>query len=225
MSSLPPALDSVVPKDTTSENWVEHSVGGTHYPWMDARPFKGYTNAFIVRDGKILLGMKKRGFGIGKYVRTSTTYLWLGINGFGTALRTFTARCSLRLTPRSGGKVEPEESSRDAAIREMEEESGIRTPLQWAGTLLFFLEGVEKVFHCDVYRAETFEGEVIETDEMRPAWYSVDDIPYAQMWEDDPYWLPLLVEGVPFIGRADFDAKPGAEGEFVMRRWWVGKQA
>ncbi|KAI5826969.1 hypothetical protein K523DRAFT_247832 [Schizophyllum commune Tattone D] len=200
MSNLPPSLDSVVPKDSSPKDWVEHSAGGTQHPWIDARPFKGYTNAFIVRDGKILLGMKKRGFGIGKYVRTSTTYL-------------------------SGGKVEPDESSRDAAIREMEEESGIRAPLQWAGTLLFFLEGVEKVFHCDVYRAETFEGEVIETDEMRPAWYAVDDIPYAQMWEDDPYWLPLLVEGVPFVGRADFDAKPGAEGEFVMRRWWVGKQA
>ncbi|KAL1743016.1 hypothetical protein HDZ31DRAFT_41899, partial [Schizophyllum fasciatum] len=123
-----------------------------------------------------------------------------------------------------GGKVEHDESSRDAAIREMEEEAGIRAPLAWAGTLLFVLEGVEKVFHCDVYRAESFEGEVIETDEMRPAWCSVDEIPYPQMWEDDPYWLPLLVAGVPFVGRADFDAKPGADGEFVMRKWWVGKQ-
>ncbi|KAL1732253.1 NUDIX hydrolase domain-like protein [Schizophyllum commune] len=194
MSSLPPTLETILPSDTSLKTWVEHAVGGTQHPWMDSRPFKGYTNAFIVRDGKILLGMKKRGFGIGK------------INGF-------------------GGKVEPDESSRDAAIREMEEESGIRAPLEWAGTLLFFLEGVEKVFHCDVYRAESFEGEVVETDEMRPAWYSVDDIPYAQMWEDDPYWLPLLVAGTPFIGRADFDAKPGKEGEFVMRRWWVGKRA
>ena len=52
---------------------------------------------------------------------------------------------------------------------------------------------------------------LFRTDEMRPAWYSVDDIPYAQMWEDDPYWLPLLVAGTPFIGRADFDAKPGKQ--------------
>ena len=66
---------------------------------------------------------------------------------------------------------------------------------------------------------------LFRTDEMRPAWYSVDDVPYAQMWEDDPYWLPLLVAGTPFIGRADFDAKPGKEGDFVMRRWWVGKRA
>ncbi|TRM60338.1 NUDIX hydrolase domain-like protein [Schizophyllum amplum] len=172
--------------------WKECAVGGIEYPWMDLGPLKGYTNAFIVRYGKILLGMKKRGFGVGK------------INGF-------------------GGKVDPGETSLEAAVREMEEEAGIRAPLTWAGMLIFVLQGQEKVFHCDVYRAESFEGEVIETDEMRPAWYAVSDIPYPQMWADDPYWLPLLVAGVPFVGRADFGKDEA--GEFVMRRWWVGKQA
>ena len=31
-------------------------------------------------------------------------------------------------------------------------------------------------------------------------------LPMDQMWEDDRYWLPLLVEGVKFHGRFEFTA-------------------
>ena len=41
-------------------------------------------------------------------------------------------------------------------------------------------------------------------------------IPYDRMWEDDIYWLPRLVRGEHFVGRADLD-----EGN-VMRRYWFG---
>lgn len=41
-------------------------------------------------------------------------------------------------------------------------------------------------------------------------------IPYDQMWVDDIHWLPRLVRGEHFVGRADFD-----EGN-VMRRYWFG---
>ena len=55
------------------------------------------TLVLIVEESRALLGMKKRGFGVGKW------------NGF-------------------GGKVEPNETVNDAAIREIQEEAGI-TPL------------------------------------------------------------------------------------------------
>lgn len=44
-------------------------------------------------------------------------------------------------------------------------------------------------------------------------------IPYDQMWVDDIYWLPNLVRGERFVGRADFD-----EGN-VMKRHWFGRLA
>jgi len=30
---------------------------------------------------------------------------------------------------------------------------------------------------------------------MRPAWYAIDALPFAQMWDDNRYWLPLILAG------------------------------
>ena len=30
---------------------------------------------------------------------------------------------------------------------------------------------------------------------MKPEWFSVDSLPYDAMWQDDPYWLPLVLDG------------------------------
>ena len=50
-------------------------------------------------------------------------------------------------------------------------------------------------------------------------------IPLDKMWPDDEFWLPLLIQGIPFVGRADF-GKPKVEGEnWVFERWWFGKEA
>ncbi len=35
---------------------------------------------------------------------------------------------------------------------------------------------------------------------MRPQWYSVDSLPFAQMWPDDEMWFPHLLRGNPFYG-------------------------
>ncbi|KAF5318452.1 hypothetical protein D9619_010845 [Psilocybe cf. subviscida] len=72
-----------------------------------------------------------------------------------------------------GGKVEPGESSLQAAIRELEEESGVVAPLKQAGSFLFYTQGAEWAFHIDIYTASTYEGNITETDEMRPEWFSL----------------------------------------------------
>lgn len=68
---------------------------------------------------------------------------------------------------------------------------------------------------------------------MRPEWFSfqptasgVSDtnanvlpIPYEKMWDDDVYWLPLMVQGRKFVGRADFVMEGD---EFTMTRHWFG---
>ncbi|KAG5643695.1 hypothetical protein DXG03_009744 [Asterophora parasitica] len=41
--------------------------GGKDVDWMPFEIKREYTNAFIIKDGKILLGYKKRGFGVGMY--------------------------------------------------------------------------------------------------------------------------------------------------------------
>ncbi|KAK7020582.1 hypothetical protein VNI00_017711 [Paramarasmius palmivorus] len=172
-------------------NLREYLQGGDRQEWMAYDTVKFYTNAFIVRDNQILLGYKKRGFGMGKY------------NGF-------------------GGKVEPGETSLDAAVRELEEEAGIKANLQHAGVLFFLSEGEDKAFHIDIYRGEEYTGQPTESDEMRPEWFSTQDtppIPFDKMWETDCHWIPLLLQGKAFAGRADF-AKTG--DRLLPCKWWFG---
>ena len=35
---------------------------------------------------------------------------------------------------------------------------------------------------------------------MKPAWFEIEDIPYAQMWSDDVLWFPLMLKGSKFSG-------------------------
>jgi 8-oxo-dGTP diphosphatase len=124
--------------------------------------------------------MKKARFGAGKY------------NGF-------------------GGKVEDGETIAEATVREMREETGVDVrleDLERVGRLAFlfpYRPDWEQVVH--VYLARRWQGTPQETDEMVPAWFSVDDIPYEQMWDDDLYWLPRVLAGervqATFVYRAD----------------------
>ncbi|KIK70225.1 hypothetical protein GYMLUDRAFT_91181 [Collybiopsis luxurians FD-317 M1] len=176
----------------------EVASGGSSTSWMEYKKVKLYTNAFVFHDNKILLGYKKRGFGLHKY------------NGF-------------------GGKVEPGETSREAAARELEEEAGIKSLLKHIGVLFFLSDGEESAFYIDIYRGDGFEGVVTETEEMRPQWFSTTDtdkegpaIPYDSLWETDPYWFPLLFSNTPFRGRADFKMDP-EKGKLLPCKWWFGE--
>ena len=50
---------------------------------------------------------------------------------------------------------------------------------------------------------------------MRPEWFEETDIPYARMWPDDQYWLPLLLEGKSILGRFDFSDDDTIEDYYV----------
>ena len=132
---------------------------------------KNSTLLFLVKktDGKITevcLAMKKRGFGIGR---------WNGV----------------------GGKVEDGESIKDATIREAKEEIGITaSDLQKVGEIAFsfkFKPDYNQLVH--IYITESWEGEPIESEEMSPAWYKADELPYTTMWPDDIFWLPKVLDG------------------------------
>lgn len=104
-----------------------------------------------------------------------------------------------------GGKVDPGETPEQSAIRECREELHIEvSKLECCGEHRFqFVDGYS--IHVWVYRTRDFEGVPTETDEADPLWAPIDRIPYDQMWEDDQYWLPMLIRGEKFQTRWIFD--------------------
>lgn len=135
------------------------------------------TLCLLKKDNQILLAMKKRGFGEGKY------------NGV-------------------GGKLEDNETPEQAMIRETKEEIDvIPTKYEKVGLISFdeFYknEKIRLVFH--LYMTYEWEGNPTETEEMKPEWFDIDKIPYDNMFTDDKYWLPLVLEGKKIKAYFDFD--------------------
>ena len=131
---------------------------------------KQTTLCLIHQDGKVLLGMKKRGFGQGRW------------NGF-------------------GGKLNPEETIEQAAKRELKEESGIHAhEIEKKGIIKFEFQENEENIEMHIFHVTKFEGEPIETEEMKPQWFEQEKIPYKEMWSDDKLWIPLFLDGKKFKG-------------------------
>ena len=136
---------------------------------------KFMTLCCVYNDRQILLGMKKRGFGAGRW------------NGF-------------------GGKLHEGETIEQAARRELEEEAGIKAKkISKRGVILFEFENNPEKLEVHIFSIDIFTGEPIETEEMHPCWFAFDEIPYADMWPDDPFWIPLLLSGKNFEGYFLFD--------------------
>lgn len=140
---------------------------------------KSATLIFLIKKDtdQICLAMKKRGFGEGKF------------NGF-------------------GGKVNDNEDILDAAVRELSEESGVivqKDDLKHVADLDFIFEdNSDWGQFVTVYLAEEWQNYPIETEEMKPYWYSFDDIPYSSMWADNEIWLPRILNGETLSGKFIF---------------------
>lgn len=139
---------------------------------------KNTTLLFLVKKERnvitnICLAMKKRGFGVNRW------------NGY-------------------GGKLDENESVLDAVIRETQEEiMVIPTNFYKVAEIAFsFPNKSDWNQFCHVYFCTEWDGQPAETEEMKPKWFSVSEIPFKEMWPDDVFWLPKVLEG--FLIQANF---------------------
>ena len=104
-----------------------------------------------------------------------------------------------------GGKLEKGESMEQCAIRELEEESGLKAKtVERVGFLKFNM--YDKILNVHVYKTSDWSGEAVETNEMRPIWFPIAKLPLDQMWPDDKFWLPkVLLENKKLLCRFDYD--------------------
>lgn len=138
---------------------------------------KVQTLCFIKKEGKILLGMKKRGFGAGRW------------NGFG-------GKQEDGETIEEAAKRETREEC-GIEIQEMEK----------FGIVDFHFAGKKDILEVHFFEIKKYLGEPQETEEMKPQWFSFSEIPLKEMWPDDEFWMPLFLAHKKFKGEFNFDEK------------------
>ncbi len=135
---------------------------------------KHVTLLFLLRDNEILLAMKKRGFGVGR---------WNGVGG--------------KIEP----DETIEEATARECREEIGVNPGA---LEKVAHLTFaFPDGTPDIL-AHVYITREWEGEPVETEEMAPRWFALGDIPYGEMWQDDAFWLPHVLAGKKLVARFVF---------------------
>lgn len=108
-----------------------------------------------------------------------------------------------------GGKLEADESSAAAVVREIQEESGItlrRDQLQALGTLHFpnFKPKKNEDWMVFVYRAEIDSAQaaqlIPESVEGLLSWIEASKVTELPLWDGDRFFIPLVLKGRPFQG-------------------------
>ena len=143
----------------------------------DGFPKKVLTLCVIYDDSRILLGMKKRGFGAGRW------------NGFGGKIK------------------DDETIEAAALRELEEEVGLIPRDMEKRGVVTFVYNDDQTAMEVHIFSVTLFDGESAESDEMLPKWFAHNEIPFDQMWPDDKYWMPLFLAGKNFEGKFVFSDK------------------
>jgi len=120
-----------------------------------------------------------------------------------------------------GGKIEKNETPEEAAVRELDEESGLSAHvvnLEKVAVLKFYFNGEAKFF-MHTYLVRDWSGEPIESDEMIPQWHPLKNVPYNEMWQADSIWMQKVLSGEKVAAHVHFkiEGTPGEDEETFDR--------
>ena len=132
------------------------------------------TLCIIHQNDRVLLGLKKRGFGQGRW------------NGFG------------------GKVHPGESVAQAAQRELREEVGIVADDLILIGNLHFTIAATEDDLEVHLFKIREFSGEPTESEEMKPQWFKIDKIPFDKMWPDDIYWFPLFLQDKKFTAEFNF---------------------
>lgn len=135
------------------------------------------TLCLLIKNKEILLAMKKRGFGAGKY------------NGVG-------GKIEKDETPEKAMIRETEEEINVTPVK-----------YEKVGLIEFdeYYKGNKEKLVFHLFVAHEWIGKPTESEEMDPKWFNINEIPYDKMFADDKYWLPLILDGKKIKAYFEFD--------------------
>lgn len=134
-----------------------------------------YTLIFIKNDNQVLLGLKKRGFGKGK---------WNGFGGkveqnetiFDGAIRETKEECNLKVDN-----------------------------LKYVGIVAYEERLDSRIDFVHVFTTNKFTDVLQESDEMKPEWFDFKNISFKQMWPDSKLWYPYMLQNKYFFAHVIYD--------------------
>ncbi|MEM3841107.1 MAG: NUDIX domain-containing protein [Candidatus Micrarchaeaceae archaeon] len=153
------------------------------------KKLRDVTLCYLVKGSKVLIALKKRGFGAGK------------MNGIGGKVEPGESieAAMIRETKEEIG-VEP-------------------TSFIKVGTIDFYFskhpEGKDLDQRVHVFLVYGWRGEPSESEEMKPEWVEKSKIPLEKMWADDKYWLPGVLSGDSIKAAFLFDENENVADHYV----------
>jgi 8-oxo-dGTP diphosphatase len=128
---------------------------------------------FLRKDNKVTLGLRKRvSLGLGENL----------ISGIGGKV---------------GDKPEFSNETDDQALeREVFEEIGVKVLKYSNRGRVRFVYPFKPKWNLDVriYVVDLWKGDPVETEDMKPLEFDINNLPSERMWEDNQYWVPKVLK-------------------------------
>lgn len=150
------------------------------------------TLCFLIKENQILLAMKKRGFGVGKY------------NGVGGKVKEGeTLRQTVQRETWEEICVKPLVFKKVAVLNFLFPDSPY--DINWNQEVNVFL-------------INKWKGEPEESEEVKPKWFGKEKLPFQKMWPDDILWLPLVLKGQIIKGEFTFASDQKTIQKHVIKK-------